>query len=324
MLSLNLVGLVYFAESTEAELQSSLLQKSNAWLQRRVTGYSDDLLLIGVGFDDEAAFKVMLKPYGLESADVAIIESEGDDFGTFVEIEARAWINAKHRGAIPVASWSSLVPGANYPASDAWWWVGVESIDDANSTFAAILQASCPDSFREQAQTWVDILADVGGWSNSGEEEDEHEATLQTIALAQWLTGFDAAAENSFYDFSASEAIEAADLDLLRLGFDAGRLHESELASFFDGNDHAEVGLAEACLLACLEGRRQSTRDLLSQAFGAEGQLFWSLYRSIWPDLTEPLSESVEGLLGLKHGDMGEIDRAWRFVSDGWVDFSEE
>ena len=104
---------------------------------------------------------------------------------------------------------------------------------------------------------------------------------MKIVALARWLVGFDAATENNFYDFSASDAIRAANLDELRLGFEAGRNHESELNDYFDGIHASEEELAGACLLACLDGRIGATRATLSHAFGADSLLFWSLYRSI-------------------------------------------
>ena len=147
---------------------------------------------------------------------------------------------------------------------------------------------------------------------------------MKTVAMARWLVGFDAATENNFYYFSASDTVRVAGLDELRLGFEAGRRHESELGDYFDGNDESDDGLAGACLLACLDERMGTVRNTLSNAFGGDSLLFWSLYRSIWPDLKRSSDDNMEGLLGLQDVDMGDIDRPWRFVTDGWIDFAEE
>ena len=67
------IALVYAPASSSPSLDADLLQKANAWLQRRNANVADDLLLIGVGFDDGHAFGAMLKPYGLASAEVQLI-----------------------------------------------------------------------------------------------------------------------------------------------------------------------------------------------------------------------------------------------------------
>lgn len=271
----------------------------------------------------------MLKPYGLASAEIAVIpadefdESDATALGESVESIAASWITKHHGNAIPVVKWSELIPDAAYPA-DGWWWVGLEATDDEPSILADILGELLPDAFKKQAFTWATIIAECDGLSAYGEEHEVHEAAMKTVALVRWLTGFDAATENSFYDFSASDAIDAGGLDALRLGFEAGRNHESELGDYFDGNDETDEGLAAACLKACLDERMGAIRATLSDAFGSDSLLFWSLYRSIWPDLKRSSDENMQGLLGLNDVDMGDIDRPWQFVTDGWIEFAEE
>lgn len=327
---LSLIALVYPSASGDPGLGITLLQKANAWLQRRNANISDGLLLIGVGFSDESAFQATLKPYGLAGAEIDVIpanvdfdENIAEDLGEAVESIAASWISKHHSMAIPVVKWSDLVPDAAYP-TDGWWWVGLEAKDDEQSSLSNILKELLPDAFKKQALTWATIIAEAEGLSADGEEHEVHEAAMQVVALARWLTGFDAATENNFYDFSASDAIDAADLDALRLGFEAGRNHESELSDYFDGNDATDEGLAGACLLACLDERMGAVRATLSDAFGGDSLLFWSLYRSIWPDLKRSSDDNMEGLVGLRDVDMGDIDRPWRFVTDGWIDFAEE
>lgn len=327
---LSLIALVYPHTASDPGANVTLLQKANAWLQRRNASISDGLLLIGVGFADEPTFQAMLKPYGLASADIDVIppdedfdENIAEDLGEAVESIAASWISKHHGKAIPVVKWSDLVPDAAYP-DDGWWWVGLEASDDEQSSLADILNELLPNAFKKQALTWATIIAEAEGLSADGEEHEVHEAAMQVVALARWLTGFDAATENNFYDFSASDAIDAADLDTLRLGFEAGRNHESELGDYFDGNDETDEGLAGACLLACLDERMGAVRSTLSDAFGGDSLLFWSLYRSIWPDLKRSSDDNMEGLVGLRDVDMGDIDRPWRFVTDGWIDFAEE
>jgi len=326
---LSLILLVYPNAAGDSGLNIDLLQRANAWLQRLNSGARDDLLLIGAGFEDEPTFRAMLKSYGLASAEIAVIppdefdESDGTALGESIELIAAGWISKHHGNAIPVCKWSELISDAAYPA-DGWWWAGLEAADNEQSSLAAVLGALLPDAFNRQALTWATIIAECDGSNCAGEEHEVHEAAMQTIALARWLTGFDAATENNFYDFSASEAIDAAGLDTLRLGFEAGRNHESELADYFDGNDVAYEGLANACLLACLEERTGAIKATLSGAFGGDPLLFWSLYRSIWPDLKRSSDDNMNGLLSMSDVDMSDIDRPWRFVTEGWIEFSEE
>lgn len=260
---LALIALVYPNSPGDISLDVGLLQKANAWLQRRNAGALDDLLLIGVGFIDEPAFLAMLKPYGLAAAKVCVIppdefdETDETALGKSVESIATSWIFKHHTNAIPVVQWSELLPDAAYPV-DGWWWVGLEAKGEEQSSLAAILNELLPDAFKQQALTWATLFAECDGLNAYGEEYETHEAAVKIVALARWLTGFDAATENNFYDFSASDAIDAADLDTLRLGFEAGRNHESELGNYFDGNDETDEELAGACLLACLDGRARS------------------------------------------------------------------
>jgi hypothetical protein len=326
---LSLIALVYPNAASDSGLNIDLLQRANAWLQRRSSSVRDDLLLIGAGFEDEPTFRAMLKSYGLANAEIAVItpdefdESDGTALGESVELIAARWVSKHHSNAIPVCKWSVLISDAAYPA-DGWWWAGLEAADDEQSSLAAILGELLPDAFNRQALTWATIIAECDGLNCAGEEHEVHEAAIQTVALARWLTGFDAATENNFYDFSAAEAIDAAGLDPLRLGFEAGRNHESELADYFDGNDESNEGLAAACLLACLEERTGAIKATLSGAFGGDPLLFWSLYRSIWPDLKRSSDDNMNGLLSLSDVDMGDIDRPWQFVTEGWIEFSEE
>ena len=115
-----------------------------------------------------------------------------------------------------------------------------------------------------------------------------------------------------------------AGLDTLRLGFEAGQNHGSELGDYFDGNDETDEGLAAACLMACLGARMGEIRAGLFNAFGSNSLLFWSLYRSIWPDFKRSSDEDMNGLLSLNDIDMADIDRPWQFVTHGWIDFAEE
>ena len=173
--------------------------------------------------------------------------------------------------------------------------------------------------------TWVAILSARMDLNARGEDHEVYEAHMTALALARWLNGFDAATENNFYDFSAADALGAVGFDNLRLGFEAGHSHGEELGALVYGEDAANDDLGPAMLLACLRERNGRVRDALSHAFGGSPALFWSLYVSIWSEFKKPMVEAMDDLLNLRTvAEMGNLDRPWRFVTDGWIDFSEE
>lgn len=136
---------------------------------------------------------------------------------------------------------------------------------------------------------------------------------------------FDAATEDNFYDFDVSEAINALGSETLRLGFEAGHNHWEELCELVYGDDAANDDLGPALLLTCPRQLNSRMRDALSSAFGDNSALFWSLYTSIWPEFKSPMIEAMDDFLNLKTGsEESDLDRPWRFVTDGWSDFSEE
>ena len=69
---------------------------------------------------------------------------------------------------------------------------------------AAILAELLPDAFKPKALSCASIICGCNELSPEGEEHKAFKAAKNTVGLARWLTGFDAATENSFYDFSAS------------------------------------------------------------------------------------------------------------------------
>ena len=328
---LSLVAVVYPPSSDDKPgLDVGLLQKANAWLQRRNAGFDDDLLVVGIGFEDESALKSMVKPYGFCNAQLKTIQSDQIDvtdgfaFDETMGSIVKDWVFQYHKAAIPIVSWKGFINESIYP-TDGWWWVGLTAANDAQSFLGDILNELVPDDYRSQALTWATIIAQALDLNPCDEEHDVFQASMTAVTLARWLTGFDAATENNFYDFDVSNAIRAAGLDPLRLGFEVGRNHATELSDYFDGTDYAEDELDAISLKACLHERNDDVRDALSIAFGGNPSLFWSLYASIWPEYKKPITEAMDDLLSLRTAaEMGDLDRPWRFVTDGWIDFAEE
>lgn len=331
---LTLVALVHPQDVNAATHHTPLLLKANAWLQRRNLQAMDELLLIGVGFEEEQAFKTALKPYGLAGAHTALIpaadvdESDAEDWQTSVGRIVEHWLAERHAGAIALVDWTHLVPDTAYPW-DGWWWVGVTAqapetdLSDLTDTLVDLL----PDAFKSQAATWAAILVHVTGLrttDDDAEAHEVHEAMMQTVTLAYWLTGFDAATENNFFDFSVADALAVSGLDPLRLGFEAGQQHAAELGDLFDGSEGTEDDLGTACLRACLAERKLQVNDNLTRAFGSHTLLFWSLYRSVWPDFKHASTDNMETLLNFSEVDYSELERPWAFVKEGWTEFPDD
>lgn len=231
----------------------ALLQKANAWLQRRNAGFDDDLLIVGIGFDDESALKVMLKPYGLGQARLTVEQLDRDDDEYELgECMSRVVSSFRSREAITVVNWKELVKDDSYPL-DGWWWVGLQSVDDQQAcALEVVIRNLVPDPFQQTAMTWAAIIAASMDLDAQSEDHEVYEAHMTALTLARWLNGFDAATENNFYDFSAADAIRATGFDTLRLGFEAGHNHGEELGEIVFGDDAANDDLGPALLLACL------------------------------------------------------------------------
>ena len=121
-LKLALIAVVYANAADDPGLNISLLQRANAWLQRRTAGAKDDLLLIGVGFVDEVAFRAMLKNYGLTSAEIALLPTDDSDVSDPTVLDesvgdiALRWIAEQQGDAIPLVDWRKLIPDTAYPS----------------------------------------------------------------------------------------------------------------------------------------------------------------------------------------------------------------
>jgi len=285
-------------------------------------GHRDDFLVVGYNFSDEEALRASLLPYGLDGVEVESVVSTEDSLGEFAETVVARWLRERHPNAIPIQLPTALEPNLVYPKND-WWWAGVEAADDENADIARTLKACLPSDYAGQASTWAALLLQLSDRELTDEDADEYERVMTALTLARWLSGFDAATENNFFSFDYDDAARSGGLDPLRLGFEAGKDHSAELDDAFQGEDWPDEGLLGAALKVCLGARTGALRDLLSDAFGGDASLFWSLHATIWPKLDEPVDEAADALLGLRRQEYSEIERPWRFVTEGWLDDEE-
>ena len=315
---LSLVLVVYPPSGDEITgLSVALLQKANAWLQRRNSGFEDDLLIVGIGFEDESALTAMLKPYGLSDAQLTLEHLDRDDANELGDSMTRVVSRFCPSEAVSIVNWNELVRNNAYPL-DGWWWVGLESLDDEEaSAYVDVVRNLVPGPFQGAAMTWTAILAACLGLTIDGEGHEVYESDMNALTLARWLNGFDAATGNNFYNFSAAEVINEIGLDMLRLGFEAGHNHYEDLGCIVYGDGVDDDDLQTALLMACLERRNESLRDALSSAFGGDASLFWSLYTSIWKNFQKPANDVMEDMLA---ADEGELADPMDFVIKGWID----
>lgn len=298
-----------------------LLRIATAWLNRRQAGMADDLLIVGSGFTSEDELVGYLKPYGLAGARLETLDAHIGDMYLEEEIgvAVKRWKGQVHEGSIPTVHLNGFIDDSAYP-TDGFWWAGVEASSIEKDEDLTALACLIPDSIHPQAGTWTAILMDRLGHRSNGEECSDYEASITLLVLAYWLNGFDAASNNGFFNFSATEGFDATDLDRLRVGFEAGQLHQAKAGECAEWLDVSNEGFDADCLIACLAVRVDDLRNELSKAFGGDSALFWSLYSSIWPKYSLQMHEAMDHLLNLKTIEAGEIDRAWQFVQHGWVD----
>ena len=72
--------------------------------------------------------------------------------------------------------------------------------------------------------------------------------------------------------------------------------------------------LSDAARDALTADRHGSLVEELTAFFGGTSGLYWTLYRSIWPDYDRRLQDVALGLLGLEMVDYGDIEEGFRFV----------
>ena len=299
-----------------------LLRTANAWLQRKQAGSNDGLLIIGAGFGSKDELGEFLHHFGLAAANCACVDGESDDLSEAVGPLVERWLSKEHPAAVPSLNWRKQVQGLVYPEIE-WWWTGVEAQPDELEALYGAAELA-PTNFNLAFSTWlVLLLREMEIWLFENEAED-YETSIAALGLARWLTGFDAVSENNFYDFDYQQASESLAISKVRLGLEAGALGLSETLDGDDPDDVDDEKLMASCLHLCLGERNACLARTLSGAFGGDSALFWALHSSIWPAFSKSMETAASDLVNGIELDLAEVDRSWRFVSDGWGDFSEE
>ena len=197
--------------------------------------------------------------------------------------------------------------------------------EDAYPFHSELVADLAPSSFRAQLSTWLAIALSQSGVANELDEElgfapeangsGLYESKMLAAATVRWLDGFECAAEDRSREFEYAYAATTAKIDPLLLGFEAGKDSTKDFVERFDSCIEEEDSPLSLAMEYCLQPREASIRDALVNFTGNHPVLFWSLYRSIWPDYKTPYTENMDDLLSLRFVDMGDIDQAFMFVS---------
>lgn len=310
----------------------ALLRAANRAMRRKQRGHSDSFLFVFAGQFDEDKLQQAITAYGFPDFSVSKIETDGDvDTSSGSDYEALCtevggvvskWLGREHPGAIAFSS--------DDFKETTFWWSGVEHDDDRSCDWhftAEAYAASLPDAHRARAATWLTVLshsvelAEMQADCPTALGADRAAAWAAT--LCEWLHGFEAATGNSFNSFESEYAFALMPSEFY-LGFEFARISGEELGTICDQTGDDVDSLPGAALKAVTEAQRSELRSALSSFFGGDSDLLWALHSAIWPKFDQPMSDALNGLLGVADYDgLAELDAPWRFVSEGWCDEAE-
>ncbi len=295
-------------------LSSRLLQLANLWLRRRAAGWDDRLYLVGLGFDNEDAFRNALQPYGLDDAATTVLDASEDDSDVSVEVglEVSRWVRRHHDAALPLASWPRGLDGIAYPADV--WWMGLEAAGES-SDWEDCIKAAVPQSFADQAATWALLFDKTQGHDEAWDMRDGLLAGLSAAAFAMWLVGFSAASENTFFDFSYAEVPRDFGLDPVVLILEGAERCPEAVGVWLHAESSTDaLGSATKALLRT---HQDFDAGVLADFFGSSTLLFYVLYASLNPQWASPAEDAFLSVTGLESTDYADVEKPWRFVDQG-------
>ncbi len=309
----------------------ALLRAANIALLRKSKEATDKYLFVFVGNYDFNTVGNALEVYGFPNVEVVIAKNDADPDRQFDYDEMRSiagsaiddWVRQQHPTAIPFVA-------AELDA-DLFWWVGIELRESSygwcfdSPRFASEL----PVSHRARADSWLAVLDlalelhELGNELRDDLNADEHAVIAST--LCEWLHGFEAASGNNFNGFDASSVATSLGFSEFFLGFELSRLRSDTLAEICE-EEGMDVGeLCGVALSELTKENRSRLRSALSNFFGGDVYLLWSLYSSIWPEISKPMNEAIGELTNPSdEEDMETVDKLWRFVREGWCDESDD
>lgn len=321
-----LTALIHDGQDTTQEKQElALLKLANTWLQRKVDGFQDSILLIGVNFPSTKELQEKVGPLGLGDADLEVVQlEEGEYLGELIEPVLSRWLYAKHRSAVSFLHWRDIQGERFYPDLN-WWWMGVETMPaDELSLIHEAMMKMLPAEFKSQAPTWLELLMRDSPVGMFDSEQVNFEIVMNALGICRWLHAYNQVSKNGFFEFDYREALRIFPVDLMRLSKESFQDNVDATAEAFDDEDATQDQLAAACLRVCLANRSFSLAQTLRNSFNNPGALLWALHTSIWPALTIPMNEAFNQLVADRAIELGNVMPQWEFVTEGWMQLNDE
>ena len=309
----------------------ALLRAANLAMQRKARGTEDAFLFVTVGQHDFELASQAVAAYGFPKVSVVCIEADDVDrrleFGeetlpAEVDRAIEMWMNLEHIGAVARVC-------EEYPASE-FWWTGVEQDEESfrcsfdTDQFASAL----PTVHHSRAGTWLSILGHLIDFEDIENENPSMLASDRQAAwaatLCGWLHGFESACGNGYNHF-LEEFNPLHFFSEFYLGFELARLSGDDLNNLCDSHGVDVDDLHSIALKAITDSLRSELRDALAAFFGGDGGLYWALNSSIWPEYAKSMQATMNDLLTpTTYDEYGERDSAWRYVSEGYCEESDD
>lgn len=328
----------HFPIVENSQLDVAFLRMANQALQRKQNGIVDSFLFVVCGNIGDATEQTTLFPlplkdqanldkYGFPEIDIISVETmdENGDQIDYSDVEENIgdeiskWLKEKHPTAI-TAFTSNGDDGIDV------WWSGIEAIsDEIELPFdLEIFSKTLPDSQRFKAATWLAILKKSCAYACDENWVSDNQFRINSIALSEWLHGFEAASGNGYNNFDAGEAGNAVELDDFYLGCTWGQENPKDCIAEAYEECESDVDDMKTFIISSISsGLRNECRDLFVEYFGSELGLFWALYTSIWPKFNKPVADALQDVAGLRENDFEDVAEPWMFVTDGWTDSAD-
>lgn len=282
---------------TDRTLNQFLLATCFELFKRKNQGINDRLMVVMTSAPSEQDCVDLLKLYGLEPEKIETIESSDAE-------------TDEETIALYVSSWVKSIAGAislSYSFPFCVHWSGIAP--DPSTT----LDSS--DFYRD------DIFGTLARLCIDGDDQTTHESELYALAIAQFMTGFDAALGNNFYDFYDPSMLDSLD------GFQLAA--EASPTGWYQGIDEDELyELKKEAFLKAVESRRMIVIDALTEFFGGSWVLFYGLYRHIYSDFSADIQSDMVRLnlqVGQDCRDGNpELLNAWELLTEGNWDFADD
>lgn len=322
----------HFPPLKDSEADIELLRAANLAMKRKLNGHKDDFLFLLPSKYRADGFERGIEEYGFPDPTLITLDDEGSPENLFYDEDALRdeialaidqWISHHHPGAIPVATTAY--------ASRLTWWAGIEHADHVfDWAFSASqFESELPASAKGRAETWLTVLGHVIDLhevqADCRDQMGIEKASSYAATLCEWLHGFEAASDNDFNRFDPQSVVQSLAISEVFLGFQAACLFGNTLEAFLEEYDCDLDDFTGPALKLLTADLRGEVRRGLSQFFGGNALLFFTLYRSIWACYGMRTGDSLNDLC-CEDGQesFATLEVPLSFVSEGWCDEADD